>query len=273
MLLDVPTTDYYPFAGKWVQAFLLIADETEASALKKKAFFKLFDSGTHALEVPSAKSIEPQSPAFVFTDPSKDDLKSRDAAFRLVDLTGDGTLDVWVEFGHAIAVISFQKGEFRVVFSSSRYHGDLAKAYVDLDNDGIYEIKISHSVYLRSPKTERLTWINLYEWDGIAYVLNNAKFYTRDHDILIQLMIRYNAWLRRERETSKWTPQRIELVKSGKLAFYAETCEFYIGLAYHYGGEAKWAQVYLQHVTKQGRNEHYIQAAEAILKKLPPPPK
>ena len=274
VVLMVAATSRDVFSSNWVQMFLLITEaETEEGLPKKKAFFKLFDSGTHALEVPAEKAIELRNPAFVFWMPPKDSHKPQSVSFELIDLTGDGILDVWVEFGDAVAVISFQKGEFRVVFSSYGYHGDMAKAYVDLDNDGIYEIKIPNSVYLRGPKTERPTWISLYEWDGNAYVLNNAKFYTRDNDLLIQLMIHYNAWLRREREISKWTPQRIELIKSGKLAFYAEICEFYIGLAYYYGGKEEAARRYLRHVAEQGRNEHYIQAAEAILKKLPPPRK
>ena len=160
MLLDVPTIQSYPFSGKWVQAFLLIADETKAAVPKKKAFFKLFDSGTHALEVPSAKSIELQSPAFVFTEPPKDSLKSRAATFRLVDLTSDGILDIWVEFGYAVAVISFQQGEFKAVFSHYTVPGLLLDAeYVDLDNDGSYEIKIPYSIRVDEvPGAPDLPW-------------------------------------------------------------------------------------------------------------------
>ncbi|RKU18502.1 hypothetical protein C6503_09340 [Candidatus Poribacteria bacterium] len=274
VVIVVAATSRDVFSSNWVQMFLLITEaETEEGLPKKKALFKLFDSGTHALEVPAAKAIELQNPLFVFWVPSKDSHKPQSVSFELVDLTGDGALDIWVEFGYAVTVISFQNGEFRKIFGRYGYHGNQAKAYVDLDNDGIYEIKMPYSVYPRGPKTERPTWINLYEWNGNMYILNNAKFYTRDNDILIQLMIHYNAWLRRERETSKWTPQRIELIKSEKFAFYAQTCQFYMGLAHYYGGDEATARAYLWRVTEQGRNEHYIQAAEAILKKLSPPPK
>ena len=274
VVLMVAATSRDVFSSNWVQMFLLITEaETEEGLPNQKAFFKLFDSGTHVLEVPAAKAIELQNPPFVFWVPPKDSHKPQSVSFELIDLTGDGTLDLWVEFGYAVAVMSFQNDEFRQIFSSYADHGDMAKTYVDLDNDGIYEIKMPNSVYPRDPKTERPTWINLYEWNGNMYVLNNAKFYTRDNDILIQLMIHYNAWLRREREISKWTPQRIERIKSGKFAFYAETCEFYMGLAHYYGGNEARARAYLWHVTERGKNENYIQAAESILEKLPPLPK
>ena len=275
VVLIVAATSNDVFSSNWAQMFLLITEaEIKAGGFpKKKAFFKLFDSGTHALEAPTAKAIELQNPPFVFWVPPKDSHKPQSVSFELIDLTGDGTLDIWVEFGYAVAVISFQKGGFREVFSSYAYHGFQAKTYVDLDNDGIYEIKIPNSVYLRGPKTERPTWISLYEWDGTAYVLNNPKLYARDNDILIQLMLHYNDWLRRQREVAKWTPQRIELIKSGKLTFYGETCEFYIGLANYYGGKEEVARWYLQQVTEQGKNENYIQAAQSILEKLPPPRK
>ena len=196
MLLDVPTIEYYPFTGKWVQAFLLIADETKAAVPKKKAFFKLFDTGTHDLEVPTAKAIELQSPAFVFTEPPKDSLKSRDATFRLVDLTGDGILDIWVEFGYAVAVISFQNGEFEVVFSCYTVPGLMPNAeYVDLDNDGTSEIKIPYSIRVDDvPGAPDLPWVSLYEWDGTDYVLNNKRFYADNNEFLIQLLSEYNLY-------------------------------------------------------------------------------
>lgn len=272
VVLMVAATSKDVFSSAWVQMFLLITEaETEEGLPHQKAFFKLFDARTHALEVPTAKAIELQNPPFVFWVPPKDSHKPQSVSFELVDLTGDGTLDLWVEFGYAVAVISFQNDEFRTIFSSYGYHEDQAKTHVDLDNDGTYEIKMPNSVYPRDPKMERPTWINFYEWNGNMYILNNAKFYTRDNDILIQLMIHYNAWLRREREISKWTPQRIERIKSEKLTLYVETCQFYIGLAYYYGGNEASARAYLSYVTEHGRNEHYIQAAEAILKKLPSP--
>ena len=60
---------------------------------------------------------------------------------------------------------------------------------------------------------------------------------------------------------------------SAECRFYGETCEFYIGLADYYGGKEEVARWYLQQVTEQGKNEHYIQAAQSILEKLPPPRK
>jgi hypothetical protein len=261
MLLDVPTTEYYPFSGKWVQAFLLIADETEAGLLKKKTFFKLFDTGTHALEVPAAKSIEIQSPTFVFTEPPKDGLKSRDAAFRLVDLTGDGTLDIWVEFGDAVAVISFQDGEFKVVFSRYTYPRDQSPEYVDLDNDGIYEIKIPYSIYMVDlPWLRYLPWISLYEWDGNTYVLNNERFYAENDEFLIALLAQYNYLL----------------VRYGRYEPYS----FYLGLVFYYRGNASMARRHLQWVVEHAEKrdyiqmdkaQDYIQAAEFLLKKLAKP--
>ncbi len=272
ILLDVPTTEYYPFSGRWVQAFLLIADETEAGVLKKKTFFKLFDTGTHALEVPAAKSIEIQSPTFVFTEPPKDGLKSRDAAFRLVDLTGDGTLDIWVEFGDAVAVISFQDGEFKVVFSCYTVPGFLPAAeYVDLDNDGNYEIKIPYSIHVDEvPGALDLPWMSLYEWDGTDYVLNNERFYAENDEFLIRLLKEYNYML----------------LQHGSIVNLCETYKFYLGLVYYY----RWSRITfssvanklidyheqdkmpseLQWILEHGKNENYIQAIKSIWKSPPP---
>ncbi|MCY3548891.1 MAG: hypothetical protein OXH39_00405 [Candidatus Poribacteria bacterium] len=96
--------------GNWHQAFLLITD-IKARKPEKKALFKLFDTGTYASEVPAAKAIALHNPPSVFTEPIN-------LSFRLVDLTGDGTLDVWVESEHGVALISFENGEFREVFSN-----------------------------------------------------------------------------------------------------------------------------------------------------------
>ena len=50
---------------------------------------------THPLEVP-AKTIALHDPPFVLKQPTN-------TTFRLVDLTGDGTLDVWVESAYGVA--------------------------------------------------------------------------------------------------------------------------------------------------------------------------
>lgn len=252
MLLDVPTAQYYPFASKWVQAFLLIADETEAGVLKKKSFFKLFDAGTHVLEVPTAKSIELQSPAFVFTEPPKDSLKSRPATFRLVDLTGDGILDIWVEHANGVAVISFQNGEFKEVcsgYSSTRRKSPVE--YIDIDNDGIYEIKIPDRIAISGVAgAEYPEWLNFYEWDGNTYVLNNERFYADNDEFLIRLLNTYNH----------------VLIRYGRFDEYS----FYIGLVFYYRGNAATAYKYLHWVVEHAENDGYIQSAKSLLKKLPP---
>ena len=272
MLLNVPTTQYYPFTGKWVQAFLLIANETEAGVLEKKVLFKLFDAGTHVLEVPTAKSVELQSPAFVFTEPPKDSLKSRAATFRLVDLTGDGVLDIWVEFGYAVAVISFQDGEFKEVFGCYTVPGLLPDAeYVDLDSDGIYEIKIPYSIRVDEvPGAPDLPWMSLYEWDGTDYVLNNGKFYAENDEFLIRLLNDYNYML----------------LRHGSVINLCETYKFYLGLVHsyrrhritfssvsnkliHYHGQDKMPSE-LQWILEHGKNENYIQAIKSIWESPPP---
>lgn len=273
MLLDVPTIQYYPFSGKWVQAFLLIADETQGAVPKKKAFFKLFDSGEHALEVPSAKSIELQSPAFVFTEPPKDALKSRAATFRLVDLTGDGILDIWVEFGYAVAVISFQQGEFQAIFNRYTVPGLLPDAeYVDLDNDGRYEIKIPYSISVDEvPGAPDLPWVSLYEWDGTDYVLNNAKFYAENDEFLIRLLTEYNYMLLRHGsiinlcETYKFYLGMVHAYRRGKVTFSSVANELIRHHRYSQGGMPSELQWILEH----GKNEDYIQAIKSIWKSPP----
>ena len=275
ILLDMPTSQYRPFDGKWVQAFLLIADETETGVLKKKVLFKLFDSGTHALEAPvSAKTIELQSPAFVFTKPPKDSLKSRDATFKLVDLTADGILDVWVEFGYAVAVISFQNGEIKEVFSRYTVPGLLPDAeHVDLDNDGSYEIKIPYSIHVDEvPGAPNLPWVSLYEWDGTDYVLNNQKFYVDNDEFLIRLLNAYNYMLLRHGsiinlcETYKFYLGLVHAYRQSRMTFSSVANEL---IRHHYYRQDEMPSE-LQWILEHGKNEDYIQAIKSIWK-LPLP--
>ena len=237
------------FAGNWVQAFLLILDETEVGVPKKKTFFK-FLVATPDLDIP-ARAVEFQKPLFVFTPGS---YKGHGAPFRLVDLTGDGILDVWFNLREAIAVISFQNGEFKVVFSRythSRYQPD---EYVDLDKDGIYEIKIPYSIYMVDlPGVRYLQWISLYEWDGNTYVLNNERFYADNDEFLIALLNQYNDLL----------------IRYGRYEPYS----FYLGLVFYYRGNAAMARRHLQWVVEHAKKRDYIQAAEFLLKKLANPQK
>lgn len=252
ILVDVDA-ERYMHAGEWVQAFLLIAN-TEAAEPKKKDLFKLYDTGTHVLQVPTAKTIELQSPPYVFTQPPKDVLKSRDAAFKLVDLTGDGTLDVWFKSSYGVAVISFQNGEFKEIFSAYTIPGPLSDAeYVDLDKDGSYEIKVPYSIHIDNvPGAPPLEWMSLYEWNGITYILNNERFYANNDDFLIQLLGEYNY----------------QMLQHGRVINQCETYRFYLGLVYYYRGSE--TPVDLQWILEHGKQDNYIQAAESILKKSPP---
>ena len=238
--------------GEWKQVYLLIADH-QAAMPKKIDLFKLFDSGIYTLDV-SAKTIELQSPRFIFTQPPKDALKSPDVSFRLVDLTGDGILDVWVEFGYAVAAISFQNGEFKEIFSTYTVPGSLPDAeYVDLDEDGTYEIKIPYSIYIEElPGSPHLPWISLYEWDGNAYVLNNERFYAGNNDFLIRILGEYNY----------------QMLQRGEFVNYCETYRFYLGLLYYYRGSKSPSD--LEWILEHAKNNDYIQAASALLKKSPP---
>ena len=241
-----------------VQAFLIIADtDPKAKVPKKKDLFKLFDAGTHdAVDVP-AKTIELQSPPFVLTQPPKDTFESLDSSFRLVDLTGDGILDVWVKFAYSVIVISFQDGEFREIFSSYTVPGPLPDPEsVDLDNDGIYEIKIPYSIQIEGvPGAPYLPWISLYEWNGNEYVLNNERFYAGNDDFLIHLLSEYNY----------------QLLRRGAFTRQREVYTFYLGLVYYYRGNPLIARADLEMVVNFiGTQDAYIQAAESFLKKLPP---
>ena len=239
------------YPDNWAQVYLLIAD-TDAAVPKKIDLFKLFDSGTYALDV-SAKTVELQSPEFVFTQPPKDALKPPDVSCRLIDLTGDDVLDVWVEFGYAVAVVSFQNGEFKEIFSSYTVPSPLSDAeYVDLDNDGTYELKIPYSLYIEDlPGAPPLLWMSLYAWDGNAYVLNNERFYAGNDEFLIQLLGEYNY----------------QILQRGTFARYCETYRFYLGLVYYYRDRS---MEYLEGILKHAKKDAYIQAAAALLKKAPP---
>ena len=235
---------------QWCQAFLLIA-ESEAGVLKKKDLFKLFDAGTHDFDVPG-KNIEVRNPPFVFREPwSGESWAFKSVGFELVDLTGDGILDIWVEHARGVAVISFQNGEFKEVCSGYAYSREHSPEYVDLDNDGTYEIKIPRSIFMiDNPPIRYVQWMSLYEWDGTAYVLNNERIYAENDEFLIRLLRQYNA----------------ALILYGRYEPYS----FYIGLVFYYRGNTAMARRYLQSVVKHAEKQDYIQAAESLLKKLSP---
>ena len=243
---------YDAFAGNWAHAFLLIAEaETQTDALpEKKVFFRLYASDIHELTVPGEVSIKLQSPPFTFRDRSNEAAwKPHGVSFELVDLTGDGILDVWVEFGYAVAVISFQKGEFQEVFSSYSV-GRYEPEYVDPDKDGTYEIKMPNSIFINGlPRALYPQWMSLYEWDSTTYVLNNERFYAENDAFLIDLLEDYNR----------------VLFHYGRYEEYS----FYIGLVYSYRGDTSMAREYLQWVVEHGKKQDYRTAAEAIFKKLP----
>ena len=240
------------FAGNWSHAFLLIAEaETETDALpKKKVFFRLYASDTHEIEVAEEVPIALQSPPFTFRDGSNEAAwKPHGVSFELVDLTGDGILDVWVEFGYAVAVISFQKGEFKEVFSSYSV-GMHQPEYVDLDNDGTYEIQIPNNIFIKGvPRAAYPEWMSLYESDGTTYILNNQRFYAKNDEFLIRLLEQYIFWQPFSRNE--------------------EIYHFYIGLVYSYRSNTAMARELLQRVAANVKNEDYRKAAEELLKKLP----
>ena len=248
MLIVVETGVNGP-GGEWVRAFLLIA-ESEADVLKKKDLFKLFETGWHPSEVP-AKPIDLQSPPFLFREVTSSRPWSGSVSFELVDVTGDGTLDVWVESSDGVAVISFQNDAFKAVCSvHSSFKRKDPIEYIDLDNDGTYEIKIPTRISMDGvPTAAYPEWMSFYEWDGTTYVLNNERFYAENDAFLIRLLDRYNTWPRYD----------------GREAY-----SFYIGLIYYYRGNVPMAQKYLQWVVKNAKKNDYIQAAESLLKKLPP---
>ena len=219
---------------EWSQAHLLITT-AEAGVPKKKALFKLVV----------------QNPPFVFRErTSYSGWGTRTVSFKLVDLTGDGILDVWMKSHHGAVVISFQNGELKEVlscFSSIRREDPME--YVDLDNDGIYEIKIPDLISIGGiPTAARPEWMSLYKWDGTTYVLNNEAFYAENDKFLIYLLEKYNSSPRFSRN---------------------EEYHFYTGLVYYYRGNTARARGYLQWVVKHSENDAYVQAAEDLLKELP----
>ena len=236
--------------GQWNKAFLLIAEaEIEITRFPDtKALFGLFGGSSHDLNVPG-KTIEVQSAPFVFRGPFGGGGDFQHVSFELVDLTGDGILDVWVEHAYGMAVISFQEGEFNEICSAySSHKREDPIEYVDLDNDGIYEIKIPDRISIDGPTAAYLEWMSFYEWDGNTYVLNNKRFYAENDAFLTRLLDQYNAWSRYSRN---------------------EVYHFYIGLVYAYRDNAPMAREFLQRVVEHGKKQDYRTAAEELLKKLP----
>ncbi|MDE0683834.1 MAG: hypothetical protein OXI63_13030 [Candidatus Poribacteria bacterium] len=236
----------------WCQAFLLIVGaETEGAVPKKKELFKLFGTGSYDFDVPGKTVGVYRAPFFSQNMQRGESWGFKGVSFELIDLTGDGVLDIWVEHAYGVAVISFQNGEFKKVcsgYSSTRSENPVE--YVDWDNDGIYEIKIPDCISMDgAPGAAYLQWMSFFEWDGTTYILNNERFYTENHDFFIGLLEAYNFWQR-----------------------YAiqEVYHFYIGLVHYYRSNAVMARAYLQWVIEHAEDENYIQAAESILKKLPP---
>ena len=156
---------------EWCQAFLLITEaETETGGLpKKKDLFKLFDAATYDFDVPG-KNVVLRNLPFVFRELwSGESWRFKGVSFDLVDLTGDGVLDIWIDHAYGVAVISFQDGEFKEVFSCYVYYREQAPEYVDVDNDGSYEIKFQSSIFtMVDHPGAALSWngLDFYEWDG-----------------------------------------------------------------------------------------------------------
>ena len=240
--------------GQWSQAFLLIAEaDTEIDALpKKKDLFKLFAAWSYPWDAP-AKTIEFQRAPLVFPGPlgGGGPWSFQRVSFDLVDLTGDGILDIWLEQAEGVAVISFQDGEFKGVcssYSSTRREDPIE--YIDLDNDGIYEIKIPDRIAISGvPGAAYPEWVSLYKWDGNTYVLNNERFYANNDEFLIGLLNLYNH----------------VLIRHGRFDEYS----FCIGLVFYYRGNTTMAQKYLQWVANHAKKQHYVHTAKSILKKLP----
>ncbi len=238
--------------GQWNQAFLLIAESEADGIPKKKDIFKIFASRTYPWDIP-AKTIEVQSAPFVFREfQSAEPWGFQGVSFKLVDLTGDGILDIWAEHAYGVAVISFQEGEFKAVcsaYSSTRREDPIE--YVDLDNDGIYEIRIPDRIWVDGvPGAAFPQWMSLYKWDGNTYVLDNERFYANNDEFLIGLLNSYNYIM----------------VRHGRFDEYG----FYIGLVFYYRGNAPMARKYLQWIVKNAKNDDYIQAAKSLLKELQP---
>ncbi len=125
--------------------------------------------------------------------------------------------------------------------------------YIDLDNDGIYEIKIPDRIAINTDMGSRPEWMSLFKWDGNAYVLNNEKFYADNNDFLIRLLGEYTY----------------QMLRRGTFISHCETYRFYLGLVYYYRGNR--SPSYLQWILKHAKKDAYIQAAESLLKKLPSP--
>ena len=223
---------------EWAQASLLIVTTEADGSLKKKDLLEL--------------ELAVQNPPFVFGEPTRlHSWGTRTLSFDLIDLTGDGILDVWMEAHHGAVVISFQNGEFKEVlscYSSIRREDPIE--YIDLDNDGTFEIKIPDLISIdRIPTAARPEWMSLYKWDGNTYVLNNERFYAENDEFLLYLLEMYNVWPRFTR---------------------GQEYHFYTGLVYYYRRNFPMARGYLQQVVKHAKDTDYKQAAETILKKLPP---
>ena len=146
---------------------------------------------------------------------------------------------------------SCQNGEFKEVcsgYSSTRRKSPIE--YIDIDNDGIYEIKIPDRIAISGVAgAEYPEWLNFYEWDGNTYVLNNERFYADNDEFLIRLLNTYNH----------------VLIRHGRFDEYS----FCIGLVFYYRGNTTMARKYLQWVTNHAKKQHYVHTAEDLLKKLP----
>lgn len=257
------------FDGNWTQAFLLITT-TKAGMPKKKKLFKVLDVADHAI------SIKRHPPPFILNVQLTD--KPHGLGFKLIDLTGDGILDIWIEPGNVIVVISFQNGEFKEIFRSYSYTHRGGAEYVDIDNDGSYELKIPNRVYLDGFfRTAHPVWMNLYDWDGTAYVLNNEKFYTQENEIFFKLLSAYNHHLRAKykyqltletKDPALIRRSNRQTILSGDVSRYFEVYDFYIGLGYYFRGELFYAQRYLQSVATEAKNREYRSAADNMLKEL-----
>jgi len=243
------------------QAFLLVCTRKN-EAIEKKYLLEIFNNE-------KKEFIEDQSPPYVF--------KQRDftrrwypnhGEFKLVDLNKDGILDVFVQLwfsgGSAapfyVVAVSFQDGSLKRIFSSFAVVRDYPVQYLDVDEDGIYEILIPDEIIAGFEHSSDPIWISCYEWNGKEYRINNQKFYSKDTDILISFLQLYSYRLR-------WYSDML-FFWGMKTEMYFEDYEFYIGLIYYYRQKLYTARDYLERIVDKAKNENYVREARAILKSL-----
>jgi hypothetical protein len=121
------------------------------------------------------------------SDPTlkKDELKTfvSIADMKRIDLNSDGKEDLVALINHRgmsdpveVFLLCSVENKF-VAQTLSTERATLDTTILDLNNDGIYEVRVNSTIAGETPHALVVYWVDVYSWSGQRYVQNNEQFF------------------------------------------------------------------------------------------------